>query len=360
VGGVVLGVMALVAGIGLIVALATQEERRHNDTAMKPRPGRALPPIAEPLSPSRLPALGYLPPKTNVVLGLHVAELVHTETGRKLLDQPITMGRVRLRPGQIADWCGLPREDIDHLVLGVATENAGLPVAVLILRTNRPFRPEQVRVALKGENVPLSDKKNLYKFQLENPALPMVVWCIDGRTLALALIESHLDAVPTDPRSGLDHLPEAVRTTLQKRVESGSLLWVVGAVEERTREWLDTLAPQVKRANGKLFTAVRTFAAWVQPEATVRVGAVFQCADDVTAQKIEDVFSKPILDPHSATTLAAALGQTATTPNSLLVGLTAETMLRRSNPNLKVVRLQDWVTLQYTTDLETVLQALGQ
>jgi hypothetical protein len=337
VGAVVLGVMAVMAMVSLTFALYTQPERRDNDTAMKQRPGRSffpsLQPEAppEPLSPWRLQALGYLPPRTNVVLGLHMADLMHDKAGQRLLDQPITFGRVQIRPGQIATWCGLRREDVDHLVLGIDTEKQPLPVAVLIVRTNRPYQPDHIRSALKGDRVPGSDKKNLYRFTLENPALPAVVWCIDDRTLALALIPSHLDSVPMEPRAGLAHLPNGVRDTLRQLVESGALLWVVGGVEERTRSWLDTLALQLKKADLErsdvldAFKSLRTIAAWVQLQRPVRVGAVFESKDDPAAKKIEAIFRRP--------------GEEA-------------------NPNPHVVREKEWVTLQYKTDLETVLKAM--
>jgi len=160
-----------------------------------------------------------------------------------------------------------------------------------------------------------------------------VVWCIDDRTLALALIPSHLDSVPTEPRTGLAHLPDGVRGTLQERVESGALLWVVGAVEERTRAWLDTLGVQLKQENLErsgvpdTFKSLRTFAAWVQLQQPVRVGAVFESKDDAAAKKIEAIFHRP--------------GEEA-------------------NPNLHMVRDKEWVTLQYKTDLETVLRTMGR
>ncbi len=327
---VVLGTMFLMATLSLTFALYTRAERRANDTAMKKRPGRGLfaaarpEPPPEPLSPWRLPLLGYLPPDTNIVLGLHVAELFHDKAGRQLLDQPLRIGRTSIRPGQIAGWCGLPLEDIDHIVLGISTRDPIIPPAVLLVRTNRPYLPEQVRNAVKGEHKPGSGKKQLYHFTLQNPMVDAVVWCIDGQTLALALIPAYLDAVPAEPRAGLDHLPQTVRATLKDRVESGALLWLVGGLDDRTWDLVTTLAPWVDRQR---LASLRTVAAWVLPQDQVRVGAVFQSQDAAAARHIEDLFSKP--------------------------GTTA-------NPNLKVVRDGPWVTLQYRTDLEAVLQAMAR
>lgn len=330
-GGSILGVMLLMAGLGLSYALYTQQERRTNDTAMKKRPDRLLfssnrpEAQAEPISPWRLPALGYLPPGMNIVAGLHVADLARDKVGRQVLDQRIQIGRVAVQPGQIARWCGLPLEDIDHLVLGIASEDPILPRAVLIVRTNRPYQPESIRLALKGTNVPGSNKKHLYQFSLDDPAVQILVWCIDGRTLAMALIPSHLEEVPTEPRTGLDHLPERLRTTLKERVESGALLWVAGTIDDRTRTLLDTLTPQVKKENGEVISALQTFAAWVQVRQPVRVGAALQGRDDAGARMIEAVFNKP----------AGA-----------------------ANSQLKVARDETWITVQYSTDLESVLKAL--
>jgi hypothetical protein len=330
-GGAILGVMLLMAGLGLSYALYTQRERRANDTAMKKRPDRSLfssirsEAQLEPISPWRLPALGYLPPGMNLVAGLHVAELARDNAGRQVLDQRFQIGRVAVQPGQIARWCGLPLEDIDHVVLGIASEDPILPRAVLIVRTNRPFQPESIRLALKGTSVPGSNKKHLYQFNLDNPAVQILVWCIDGRTLAMALIPSHLEEVPAEPRTGLDHLQDRLRTTLKERVESGALLWIAGAIDDRTRTLLETLAPQVKKENGNVIAAVQTFAAWVKVGQAVRVGAAFQGRDDAAARMIEEIFDKP-----------AGAG----------------------NPQLKVARDDTWVTVQYNTDLESVLKAL--
>ena len=172
---VVLGTMLLMATLSLTFALYTRAERRANDTAMKKRPGRGLfaaarpEPPPEPLSPWRLPLLGYLPPDTNIVLGLHVAELLHDKAGRQLLDQPLRLGRSSIRPGQIAGWCGLPLEDIDHIVLGISTGDPLIPPAVLLVRTNRPYLPEQVRNCRQGRAQTGKRQETTVSFQSAKP-----------------------------------------------------------------------------------------------------------------------------------------------------------------------------------------------
>ena len=59
----------------------------------------------------------------------------------------------------------------------------------------------------------------------------------------------------------------------------------------------------------------------------MRVGAVFESKDEAAAKKIEANFRPP--------------GEEA-------------------NPKLNVVRDNEWVTVQYKTDLETIMTAMGR
>src|SRR5437764_9185 len=114
VAGVVLGLMVLMAAGGLTLALWTQSVRRAHDKGIVKRPSRrpALPPLSgrepavEVVAPAHLPALGYLPPETSLLAGLHVQELLASPAGKELADAPLGPAGVRL--ASVRKWTGLP------------------------------------------------------------------------------------------------------------------------------------------------------------------------------------------------------------------------------------------------------------
>jgi hypothetical protein len=295
----VLGVMAIMATVGLTFALYTQAERRANDLGLKQPPRRHLLPFdrpdtdtTAPVRPDQFAALGYLPPDTNVILAIHVAELLRDEAGRQLLNTPVTIARQELRPGQLADWCGLPRDEIDHLVLGLATEDPVLPRVNLVVRTRHPYQADRVRAALKAERAPEGGKKELYQFALPNLSFKPVVWFLDDRTLALGLIPSHLEAVPAEPRAGLAQLAPELRELLKERVEQAPV-WAAGLVEEQARGLVGSLFPRLPRKEQERWTNLRSFAAWAQLQKQVRVGAALHCRDEQAAEGLAKSLTAP-------------------------------------------------------------------
>src|SRR5437899_3021283 len=79
----VLGGMATMAALGLAFALTTTQLRRSHDRVGSADPQRAIP--IRTVAPAELEGLGYLPPDTDIILGVHVAELLQEPAGRELL-----------------------------------------------------------------------------------------------------------------------------------------------------------------------------------------------------------------------------------------------------------------------------------
>src|SRR5207245_1549642 len=84
VAGTVLGFMALMAITGLTFALVTQKIRRAHDSSRSVT--KPLPPVRT-IAPANLPSLGYLPPDTDIIAALHVAEALETPAGQAFLTQ---------------------------------------------------------------------------------------------------------------------------------------------------------------------------------------------------------------------------------------------------------------------------------
>jgi hypothetical protein len=328
----VLGVMVLMAAVGLTFALLTQKDRRANDTGLTRRPSRRPPRQAEPpveapvaaVAPVRLAALGYLPPGTSVIVGAQVAELLASKGGRALLEDPLKAGAIDVRLAGVKQWTGVDLGELDHLVLGVLADQAFPPPITLVARTRQPYDAGKVREALKVERLAGGGKKRLYSFKVRDFSL--VLWCADEHTLVVGWMDPHLALVPLTPSGDLRQLPAEVRTALTDRLEPGGPLWAVGY----SRNWADTAAftlfPRLKEDDRKRFHAVQTVAAQVQLEPAVTVRAAFHCADEAAARGLEDYFRDP----------------------------------GRAGPQLTTARDGAWLTLQLPTDLDAVRRALGR
>jgi hypothetical protein len=331
----VLGVMVLMAAGGLTLALLTQKDRRANDTGLTRRPNRPPPRQAEPpvevpvtaAAPDRLEALGYLPPGTSVIAGVHVAELLGSKAGRALLEDPVKAGALDVRLAGVKQWTGVELEQLDHLVLGFkADEPLPPPSLTLVVRTRGPYNADKVREALKAHRLP-GGKRQLYSFEAQNLRLPLVLWCADERTVVVGLRDAQMAQVPLTPVQGLGRLTAEVRTALtERRLGPGGPLWAVG----HSRNWADTAAfalfPRLKEDDRKRFQAAQTVAAQVQLEPEVRVQAAFHCTEEAAARGLDRYFRDP----------------------------------GRAGPQLTTVRDDTWLTLQLKTDLDAVRRALGK
>jgi hypothetical protein len=333
---VVLGVMLLMAVTGLTYALWTTGFRRANDRGIVKRPSRrpALPPLSTPVpavAPARLAALAYLPRETSVLAGAHVAELLSSTAGRRLLDQPVRVAGQAVRASSLEAWTGLKLEQIDHVVVGAEAEDRLTPPVHLIVRTREPYDAERVRSAL-GLRTPLTEEtpeggtRKVYRFTARGGGrqLPMRLWFADDRTLVVGLLTVDLTTVPSRPHRGSDDLPAAVREVLQTRVGPSAPLWAVG----HSQDWRKTPAPIALAQAGQegqldRLAQVRTFALWLQPGPPLTVHGAVHCVSAEAAQALEEGFLAP---------------------------------QRKAFPELKSVREGAWLTLQLETTLDRLLR----
>jgi hypothetical protein len=327
-----LGLMILFAGVGLGYALWTSGLRRQHDTgpsqSHRPLPIPTEPGTlndAGPVAPEKLDALGYLPPDTSLIVGIHLAEIGDSKAGQSLLAQPLPIGPRAVNIDDLLRWTGFKREALHHLVIGICIDDPPPlpPRLVLILHAKNRFDADALRKRLKAERQPDVNRHRIDTISSEN--IPLSMWCADDRrTVVFALVPSALQDVPLQPRD-LGKLPRELREALHDRLGAGTLLWAIGTSEDWSKTWAAGLFQNLKPEARSRLTAIRTFAVGMQIGENVTVQGAFDCRDDRHAQALESYFRK--------------LGKT-------------------DNPDLKTAIENAWLTLQWRTKLETLLQAL--
>jgi hypothetical protein len=239
--------------------------------------------------PAELPGLGYLPPGTNVVVGIHVAEALAEPAGREFLTQ-FRVRSIDLGMSDVEKLTGVKLHDIDHLVLGMRVSDDFPPQAVLVVRTRRPYPEAEVVANLQAGGETARGKKKLYRFAVEKLLLRLVLWCPNPNTVVVAVQPEDLDRVSDNG----DHLPQAVRDLLKKRMGRGTLVWVAGDVETWTALERALAFPWIKlpRQELTLVTKLRTFGVWLQLDRGVALHQWLDCADDAGAGALENYFSR--------------------------------------------------------------------
>lgn len=309
---VLLGVMACTGAAGLAYALYTQPLRRQNDKGIvKTNPKRRAPiddsADEPPTPPAKLAALGWLPPDTTVLVGVHVRELLATPAGNTLLKQPLKIGDSSIRIEEGLGWTGFKIDDMDHLVLGEKADEplppplAYLAPITLVVRTNRDVDVEEFVKSVKATRNGMAGQRTVYQYAPANGRFPLSVCRVDSRTFVYAVLPNHLNDIPSTAQTALSQLPTEVRDVLQNHVGPKGPLWVAG----HSADWKKSTVPamlqsvsvlkNVEPKDRKLLFKVSTFAAWVQPDDPVRVDAAFHCGDEQTAKELQKYFNIPDL-----------------------------------------------------------------
>jgi hypothetical protein len=294
----VLGVMGLMAAVGLAYALYTVGDRRAHDTAMPPPPRRS--PLAELVAPNPpapavtpaaaarpadLEAVRWLPKDTTVIAGVQVAEMRQSEAGRNLMNHLFHIGKIQIDADLLARWTGLKLEEIDHVVVGIKTDDPVPPRTVVVVQTVRPYDAAAVKEALAAEPIADAAGKALFRGKPRDGGLRPFLWFADERTLVVGLMEKHLEAVPDRPGADLERLSPEVRTLLEERLESGGPAWVVGYSADWRRTAAGLLLGPAPEKGADLAGHIRGLAA--QLEAGIRMTAAVQCDDADAAKALE-------------------------------------------------------------------------
>ena len=243
---------------------------------------QGVPAVAEATAPDRLAALGYLAPDTSVVAGVHVAELLADDAGKRLLNDPIKVGSTEFRLGGLAGWTGLRPEDVDHVVVGVKADDALPPRLNVVVphgaspTTRRKSAAPEGAAGRRGSEgaVPLRRA---------------------GRRAAGVVVRRRADAGSRpagDPPGGgpaeaarrPGSLVPELRPLLRERMRPAGPVWAAG----HAADWANTAATPLLDRLGKddrdRVRSVRTFGLWLQPGREVTVNAVLRCADEAAAR----------------------------------------------------------------------------
>ena len=313
-GGAVLGVMLVMAGIGLAYALATVQMRREHDRALprkqrKPwllgnKPGDEE--IA--VSPAQLVGLRYLPASTGFVVGLHVEELLDGTLGKDLQAKSWKIGSTEVSLGSVKEWTGLAAEEIDHIVVGVDVRDLDArdltPPVHIAIHARRSDGANRMRVALKAtggrkEKTPEGGDRMLYAVNIKG--VPMRLWAADERTVVIGVF-TNLERVPGKPTADINHLPREMRETIEKRLAAGVPFWAAGHSTNWKNTWLPTVLDPAKDLPlvGRL-EQVQTFGLWLVPSRPMKVGGAFRFADGSAAEKVvkQDLEPRAKLNPET-------------------------------------------------------------
>jgi hypothetical protein len=328
---VVLG-MFVCALVGLGFALWSQGQRRANDAGLPPRPPRSpFDPVPGVVAPAELLALRYLPADRDLLVGIHFATLFDDPVVKPLLEQPLPVGKSRIRLTEVPTWVGLSPATLDHVVLGLTIPH-GVPVprVVLVVRTRTAYDHEQVKRTLqarKPTNAEVTERKELWEVRLGEIDFPATLWFADDHTLVLGLTSADFTDLPAGNTDKLGHLPETTRRLLRQRVDPGAALWAVGQLPEGLHGLAGLAAGGVTKQmhltpdQREAVEGIQAFAGSVVP------GKEIICRLDVATEK------------------ATAAEKIAT-------------LLRGSRPNPKIETDGAWVLVQWKTTLDDLKHGL--
>jgi hypothetical protein len=180
------------------------------------------------LAPADLPALGYLPDGSNVVVGVHVRPILDSPDGRQTLAalglDPAATGGLGLER-----MTGVPLDNLDHVAAGVQLEGGTFSVTV-VAQTRRPYDGDRVRQALQAGRPVKHGDRTLYPVQVPLPGIPAgsgLLWCATDHTLVLGLgiPAKDFDVIPDRPKTDVERFRGPLPKLIRDRLEKGTVVW---------------------------------------------------------------------------------------------------------------------------------------
>lgn len=322
----VVGVMVILAGGALAYMLLSEDQRRNNDKGIDKNRGRfRVPGISKPpekvqaKAPLELQALRYFPRDTQIVLGVHVAELLQVPEGQQLLSKGLEVAGQRLELTRLEGLLSISFKELEHLVLGVrAIEKELLPPLHLVIHGKRAFDQTKIIEKLRAKKLAGSATPAVYHFTLE--VLPTHV---DGRlsfpnatTMVLGWnVGKDASVMRLQSAEGQTKLSESMTSVLKEYIQPPSPIWAV-AHHQNWKEALKLVLGAIKmdEEDVELLTKFRTLALWVQKDEGIVVRGVVRATDEDAAKALQKELPRLPEEIHS---------------------------------NLRVVQNKEWLQLQY-------------
>lgn len=254
----------LLAGISAVVVTAGLL-RVHIRVSSDPNAseGDGVPTIVRPVRPIELSTLRYLPADTNLIAGVHVAELMGTSPGREFLAGSGWPWNWQ----QLPTWTGLNLQEIKYLLAGVKVDNNLLPRVILIIETIRPFEADKIKAGLKASKWPD----------------PEAVRFLSNQILVLALSKKDLQAIPDKITGDESQLSSPMRNALKERIAPGCQVWAAGHDEKWDKTLVGAYLTSLSPKERQILTKVQTVAISIRVDERLIVQADFRCTDDSAA-----------------------------------------------------------------------------
>lgn len=257
----------LLAGITVVVFTAGLL-RVHIRLSSDPNAAEEIlaPPVLRHLRPIELSALCYMPADTNLIVGVHVAELMETPSGQEVLagNGPARFWNWQ----QLQSWTGLDLHDMRYMVAGLKVDNNLLPRLVLVVETIRPFEVAKIQASLKAGKWPD----------------PEAVRFLSDHMLVLSLNRKDLQSIPSKVTGNADHLSPPLRSALKQRIALGAQVWVAGHAENWDKTLAAAYLASMPQKNHEILNKIQTIAVGVRVDEQPIVQAAFQCFDEPAAK----------------------------------------------------------------------------
>lgn len=311
-----------------------------------PPPALALPAVtpAKPAAPAELEALGYLPPRTNVIAAIHVAEALQTPPGKEFLER-FRLGRWGMTPADLEKWTSFKPEDIDHFAVGATVDGSGFQL-VMVVKTRRPYDPAKVRTTINTSSSSQKYGKKYYEFSRRAPF--GVVWFPpqSNDLLVITMSPDNLKEVPELPRSGKDRVPPPVGDLLTDRLGKVAQFWL--AINLKEFKTLDLKVLGVPREYREIIDKFEQGALAIRLNFGLEIHAAMQCADDKSAEAL------------AAKWLAGAPQKLEALLNLLGPLQGFQPLLQEMAQSLQHDQKGRWLTIKSGARLETLQKALQQ
>lgn len=198
-------------------------------------------PPAKPVvvKPAHMPGGGYLPESTEAVLAIQMPFLLQRlgpDAGNDPVQALTALGLPRQAAELLDEASAVGLKNVDQLVVGLGFETHAMPPQItIVVHASQPFdldglaRREKAR-ALKR------DDRTLYVGKAGQ--LPEVYWWkAADRVLVATILAKDMDAVPTPPHAGMDHLRPALTDLIRDAVAEDACAWFA-ATSDRWDQYL--------------------------------------------------------------------------------------------------------------------------